>query len=97
MFEVFISEKAKLQLADLQANTALAKRYKAVQKAIGLLQTNPRHPGLHTHKYSSLWGPCDEEVFEAYCENRTPGAYRLFWYYGPGKKAITILAITPHP
>jgi len=37
------------------------------------------------------------KVFAAYAQNRTPGAYRIFWCYGPGKKDITILAITPHP
>ena len=26
-----------------------------------------------------------------------PGAYRLFWCYGPESGQITIIAITPHP
>jgi hypothetical protein len=58
---------------------------------------NPRHQGLNTHKYSSLKGPNGEEVFEAYAENNTASAYRIFWCYGPGKDVITIIAITPHP
>ena len=62
-----------------------------------MLETNPRHPSLHTHKYESLRRPRGEEVFEAYAENRTPAAYRIFWFYGPGKDEITIVAITPHP
>ena len=41
--------------------------------------------------------PLEPEIFEAYAENNTPAAYRIFWYYGPNKKEITILAITPHP
>ncbi len=65
-------------------------------KALGYLKTNPRHPALHTHKYTSIVGPNGEEIFEAYAENRTPSAYRIFWYYGSGKNNITILAITPH-
>ena len=36
-------------------------------------------------------------MFEAYAENNTPGAYRIFWYYGPEKTMISIIAITPHP
>jgi hypothetical protein len=80
-----------------QAEAGLAKRLKAVRKALGLLETNPRHPGLNTHKFSSLKGPGGEEVFEAYAENMTPAAWRIFWYYGPEMKQITILAITPHP
>ena len=73
--------------------------FKQVQKCISLLLTNPRHPGLQTHEYHSLENPYDgnAKVFEAYVQNRTPGAYRLFWCYGPGKNQITILAITPHP
>jgi hypothetical protein len=41
-----------------------------------------------------MHGENGEEVFEAYAENNTPGAYRIFWHYGLGKDVITI---TPHP
>lgn len=83
---------------DALANSPnLKKRYKSVRKALGLLETNPRHPSLHTHKFVSLQGPKGEEIFEAYAENNIPAAYRIFWYYGPVKGAITIIAITPHP
>jgi hypothetical protein len=68
-----------------------------VRKALGYLQINPCHPSLNTHKYTSLQGESGEEVFEAYAENDTPAAYRIFWNYGPGKKIITIIAITAHP
>lgn len=37
------------------------------------------------------------KIYEAYAENNTPAAYRIFWHYGPDKKKITIIAITPHP
>ena len=49
------------------------------------------------HKFSALKGPGGNEVFEAYAENKPPAAWRVFWCYGPDKKQITILAITPHP
>ncbi len=70
-----------------------------VVKTIALLSQDPRHPSLKTHKYTSLPHPFEpnSSVFEAYVQNRTPGAYRVFWCYGPDKKCITILAITPHP
>lgn len=96
-FELLFTDQADADLESLEANASLAKRLKAVRKALALLETNPRHPGLNTHKFSSLKGPGGEEVFEAYAENRTPAAYRVFWYHGPNKKQITILAITPHP
>ncbi|MDZ4772511.1 MAG: hypothetical protein SGI72_05195 [Planctomycetota bacterium] len=73
--------------------------FKQVEKCVRLLLENPRHPGLHTHEYDSIEHPIDksEKVFEAYVQNRTPGAYRVFWCYGPDKGDITIIAITPHP
>ncbi len=96
-FDLLFTPRADADLSVLEADAGLAKRLKAVRKALGLLETNPRHPGLNTHKFSSLKGPGGEEVFEAYAENRTPAAWRIFWHFGPDKKQITILAITPHP
>lgn len=73
--------------------------FKQVLKCIDLLAASPRHPGLHTHEFHSIDNPFDPagKVFEAYAPNRTPGAYRVFWCYGPDKGQITIIAITPHP
>ncbi len=96
-FELEFTDQAAADLDSLEDDAGLAKRLKAVRKALGLLETNPRHPGLQTHKFSSLKGPGGEEVFEAYAENKTPAAWRIFWYYGPEGKKVTIIAITPHP
>jgi plasmid stabilization system protein ParE len=73
--------------------------FKQVHKALKLLRENPRHQGLRTHGFRSIKHPFDRKgkVFEAYGQNQTPGAYRVFWCYGPGKQEITIIAITPHP
>lgn len=73
--------------------------FKQVEKCVRLLLENPKHPGLNTHEFDSIEHPYDRKgkVFEAYVQNRTPGAYRLFWCYGPGKGEITIIAITQHP
>jgi len=73
--------------------------FKQVHKCVLLLSADPRHSGLQTHEFNSIENPFDKgaKVFEAYAQNRTPGAYRVFWCYGPGKKQITIIAITPHP
>lgn len=73
--------------------------FKQVHKCIKLLRENPRHPGLETHEFSSLKHPFDKKakVFEAYAQQGTPAAYRVFWCYGPGNREITIIAITAHP
>jgi len=73
--------------------------FKQVAKTVTLLKNNPRHPGLNTHEYDSIQNPYDKskKVFEAYAQNKTPSAYRIFWCYGPNRNQITIIAITPHP
>ena len=96
-FKLQFAKEAQDQLAALRDNGALSKRGKAVISALGKLENNPRHPSLNTHKFTSRRGDNDEDVFEAYAENNTPGAYRIFWHYGPDKDVITIIAITQHP
>lgn len=96
-FEIKFTEQASNDYDELEKNNHLKKRFKAVRKALGYLETNPKHPSLNTHKYSAIQGPNGEEIFEAYAENKTPAAYRIFWFYGPNKKQITIVAITAHP
>jgi hypothetical protein len=73
--------------------------FNQVHKALTFLTTNPRHPGLNSHEFHSMEHPYrrDQKVWESYAQNRTPGAYRIFWCYGPDRGEITILAITPHP
>lgn len=97
MFEILYTHEADAQLKKLATNKGLNKRYKAVIKALRFLASNPKHPGLHTHEFTSLAGPGGEKVFEAYAEQKTPAAYRIFWHYGPGKDQITVITITPHP
>ena len=95
---------ANRQLTALENDSSKTAICRQVKKALGYLETNPRHPGLATHEFTSLVGANGEKIFEAYAQNDTPGAYRIFWHYGPdeggGDKrvaVITIVAITPHP
>lgn len=95
---------ADAQLTALENSPARAALLGLVRKALGYLEIDPHHPGLHTHEFTSLAGATGEKLFEAYAQNNTPGAYRIFWHYGPdeikGKKrspVITIVAITSHP
>ena len=97
MPELVFTPQADADLRELENNPARKKRLQAVRKCLGLLETNLRHPSLNTHEFHSLQGPAGEKVFEAYAQQQTPGAYRVFWYYGPEKGMITIVAITRHP
>jgi hypothetical protein len=81
--KLLFTPEAEANLAALRRGGSKAKVLKAVLKTLGLMETNLGHPSLKTHKYSSLKGPGGEDVFEAYAQNRTPGAYCVFWIYGP--------------
>ncbi len=88
----------------LEKSTSAAALLAQVRKALGFLEVDPRHPGLRTHEFTSLTGAHGEKIFEAYAQNDTPGAYRIFWHYGPdeikGRKrtpVISVVAITRHP
>jgi hypothetical protein len=96
LFELEWTDEAKATYIRLKNNASQKKRYKAVKKTMGLLAENPRHKSLQTHPYFSLKGPDGEKVFEAYAQQKTPAAYRVFWFYGPSRGKITIFAITPH-
>ena len=97
MFELEWADEAKRTYNLLKDDASQKKRYKAIKKTIGFLAMDPHHNSLQTHEYVSLKGPSGEKVFEAYAEQNTPAAYRVFWYYGPSKGIITIFAITSHP
>jgi hypothetical protein len=91
------------QYSDLENTPSRAGIFEQVRKAIGYLEIDPHHPGLITHQFTSLAGANGEKVFEAYAQNKTPGAYPIFWHYGPdetkAKKRIpiiTVVSITPH-
>lgn len=96
-FDLNLTPTAKEALRQLKGDSSLSKRYKAVSKVLKYLQENPEHPSLQTHPYYSIKGPRGEKIFEAYAEQNTPAAYRIFFYYGPQKGEITIFAVTSHP
>ena len=102
--KIYFTPTAAAQYSELESAPSKAAVYEQVRKSLGYLEEDPHHPSLNTHEFTSLTGAKDEKVFEAYAQNNTPGAYRIFWHYGPdeikGKKrtpVITIVAITSHP
>jgi len=95
---------ADRQLTALESTPSQAALLAQVRKALSFLEVNPSHPGLHMHEFTSLTGVNGEKLFEAYAQNNTPGAYRIFFHYGPDEikgnqrvPVITIVAINPHP
>ena len=70
---------------------------KKLNKAVQLLESNPRHPGLRSHEIDALSRRVGTRVFASYLENNTPGAGRLFWLFGPSRGDITVIGLEPHP
>ncbi len=98
-FRLFFQPEALLQLYQLEHGDAAKdlKKLKKVRNCLGLIETNPKHPELHSHKYRELKGLSGEDVWESYVENQASAARRVFWHYGPEKDVLTIVAITAHP
>ena len=46
-------------------------------------------------KYRS--GKIKKKEEQLYMENKTSGAMRMYWVYGPEQKDITIIGLEPHP
>ena len=81
IFSIDHTEEALKQLRHLKSDPSLKKRFKAVTKALALMSVDIRHPSLNTHEYTKLSNLLGVKVFEAYAENNTPKAYRIFWRY----------------
>ena len=97
MFELKWTDEAKAIYDLLKANPSEKIRYNSVRKTLQYSGKNPRHNSLQTHPFLSLEGPNGEKVFEAYAQQKTPAAYRVFWYYGSKRGTIIVLTITAHP
>ncbi len=96
-FNIVFTPKVREEMHELKEDNSMSGHLKEIHQALDFLSHNPRHPSLHTHKYDEIEGENGEEVFEAYAENDTPGAYRIFWHYGPGRAVITVIDIIHHP
>ena len=103
--ELRFTLEADKQLTIIENDPSLESVQKQVRKTLRYLETNLHSKSLQTHEYESLTRRYGIKVFEAYVQQDRPGAYRVFWHYGPdeiGKDGrripvITIIAITPHP
>jgi hypothetical protein len=103
--ELRFTLEADRQLTVIENDPSLKSVQRQVRKTLGYLETNLRSKSLQTHEYQSLTRRYGIKVFEAYVQQKTPAAYRVFWHYGPDETStggtripiITIIAITPHP
>ncbi len=101
-YRLTFSPYANRQLKEFLTNAALADRKAAVLRTLHRLRENPREGSLRSKKYSpnrttAKFIGRENDLWESYVENNTPGALRVFWYYGPGDEEIIIVAIMKHP
>ena len=102
--ELRFKPTADAQLKRLEATPTLRGILKQVNKTLGYLETNLKSKSLQTHEFVSLTRRWGIKTFEAYAQQDTPGAYRVYWQYGPDEidergnriPIITIVGIAPH-
>lgn len=96
--KLVVTEQVRKVIAELTAGRRRDEsKAKKVRKTLRLLEQDPHHPGLTTHRFASLDELFDERIWESYVENRTPSAWRIWWYFGPDDETITVVALGPHP
>jgi hypothetical protein len=83
MYELDKTDDALTDFEKLESDKSLKIPLKAVKKALGLLQANPKHPGLHSSPIKGELCPHGSTIWHSYAQNNTPGAWRIFWCYVP--------------
>ena len=71
--------------------------YKKWGGALKKLSADPFYPGLQTHEIAPLSKRYGMKIWQSYLENKTSGARRMYWVYGPDQQEITIIGLEPHP
>lgn len=98
--------EADKTLQELEADKGKKVQLKAVKKALGLLQIDPKYPSLQSSPIKGESCPHNSTLWHSYAQNNTPGVYRIFWCYVPKPEPtpeipnpvsrILIIRITPH-
>lgn len=95
---VLLTDSVVGTIARLQhGKRADAVKAKKVARTIEQLAVDPRHPGLRSHRYVGMDDVFGAPIWESYVENRTPSAWRIWWFFGPGAEEITVVDLGPHP
>lgn len=95
IYKIEVADSALEDLEKIKKSHKAEILRKKIKNKIELLKQNPKHSSLNSHEYTSLSKRYGVKIFGIYIENKTPGAYRLFWHYH-GNNIIRVVAITPH-
>lgn len=91
-----MTSEAKLQLQKIMTDSSKMGLQKQLKKCLGLLSSNPRHPGLNSHPLVGSEESTGLKIWTSYVQNKTPSAHRVLWCYSNTKKEIIILQVIPH-
>lgn len=94
MLELWTKLQQEYRLGIINKNDAIL--YKKWGKALRILSSSPDYPGLRTHEIEPLSRRYGIKVWQSYLENKTSGAMRMYWVYGPDRKSITVIGLEPH-
>ena len=95
MLELWTKLQQEYRLGIINKNDAIL--YKKWGKALRILSSSPDYPGLRTHEIEPLSRRYGIKVWQSYLENKTSGAMRMYWVYGPDRKNIAVIGLEPHP
>jgi len=96
-FELRYTPTAEKTLRSLKDDKNQVRRYKKAVKALKNLRTEgPSYPALHSHLLITITFN-GSPVWQSYIENKTPGAWRMTWVYGPHDGVITLTSFHAHP
>jgi hypothetical protein len=65
-YQLRFATLARETLDLLDGSPQYVAKLRKVRRALGLLQINPRHPGLHSHQYENFLGVPKEKVWDSY-------------------------------
>jgi len=73
------------------------KRSKKIAKCLGQMEQDVHYRALQSHRYESFDAAYSEKIWESYVEQGTPGAWRIWWHFGPEPGQVTVVDLGPHP
>ena len=86
MFELWNNLLTKFRTKTITKKDELV--FKKWGSALKKLSEDPFYPALHTHEIPQLTKRYKIKVWQSYLENKTSGAMRMYWVYGPDNQVL---------
>jgi hypothetical protein len=77
---VWLSPSVDAWLRSARNTPRLAEKFKKARRAIRMMsEAGPSYPSFCTHQMEHLKGPGGTTIWNSYVENKTPGAWHMYW------------------